>query len=728
MLRNVHESVLPPVPLPVSAPVVMPSVNGPAQQQHWLSTIALMEQQPNADLTELQSIREHITLGVSLPFTSIPSAITYTNTPAVRQHADAVRGRLAEYIAFNAATPLPPDHDLEGQGIQPLHVIIKDDKKPRVAIDLSRNLNSFLKYVYFQYSNVDDAVAASYPGCWYGKLDLSNCFLSFPLHPSVRRYFHFCFEGTLYQFTSMPFGLSTAPYVCTLLLSVLSFALTNLGISHIIYLDDILMIGKTRSLVQEQLALAQVEIARFGLIVNTTKTEGPSQVITFLGITLNSLATSLSCPPTRISELTTLLHSLRHQQIITRKHCESLIGKLSFAALVLPGARPFMRRMLDTVNACTTKRRSAPVRIDPGFREDVRFWLLHLSDWNGTQLWRSSRASPYCFASDASLNGFGFYLESTPTPEPGTVIDSSAWPHSYQLGATFSGTYSTKHAQYHQSHTHIAWCELMAVVAAAATYAPLLKNQSLLFFVDNSTDVHIINRQSTRSKQLAGLLRELYSIALKHNINIRAQHRPGAENVLADFLSRPELHQHNHVQQWKKAHPILASRLSSVSLICSSQFVSSSTSTAALPCAPIPKGHTTHTIEPIAGSARPLVSTLNTASLRGTCVQLSSSMLTRTKSPHCQDSSLRSKTTHSLSIIPTSPAIDSMTVCEQDLITGMVVPTSLNLDKVSPLRTYAISAANSICRPFQTHETGVPVCSLSTASLGFTNIPAAICA
>ena len=102
----------------------------------------------------------------------------------------------------------PPHADTalhnSGLHIQPLHVIIKHGKKPRLVIDLSRNLNDHLQYDYFRYSCVDDAVKESSPGCWHGKLDLSNCFLSFPLHPSVRKCFCFRFEGELYQLTSMP--------------------------------------------------------------------------------------------------------------------------------------------------------------------------------------------------------------------------------------------------------------------------------------------------------------------------------------------------------------------------------------------------------------------------------------------------------------------------------------------------------------------------------------------
>jgi hypothetical protein len=636
-LRGAHEAVLPPPPLlnntfdvlsdiPTDIPINVPTdvsteipavlprgipsitpttgratVGHPVAQARWLSTLSLMAEEPDSDLATLSTIRSFITEGVSLPLLTDPAATAFSNTPTVDENAEAVRTRLREYVQFGAVVELDPaTADLADLLVQPLHVIIKAEKKPRVVIDLSRNLNAHLEYEYFQYSCVDDAVEASYPGCWYGKLDLSNCFLSFPLHPSVRRYFCFRFDGRLYQFTHMPFGLSIAPRVCTQLLSVVAFALTRAGIRHVRYLDDFFLIGASSEEVSQQLITAQAVITGFGLVVNPDKTEGPSQSLSFLGIQLDSIAQTVSCTAARVAELTALLQSLRHQHIIQRRHAESLIGKLSFAAQVLPGARPFMRRMLDALRACTSRRRSAPIHIDAGFRSDVRFWLQHFSTWNGRQQWRSARASPFVFASDASLGGFGFYLESTPTP-PGTVDSSNpgnvsteipvdiatdisanvptlaAWPQHLRVGATFSGSYSPEHAHLHHSHTQIAWCELLAVVACATTYAPLLTGQSLLFFVDNSTDVHIINRQGTRSKALAGLLRQLYATALRYNLFIQARHRPGVDNTLADFLSRPELHEHRHVAKWQSTHPDCVAALSSVSLVSSLQFAGSST-------------------------------------------------------------------------------------------------------------------------------------------------------
>jgi hypothetical protein len=422
---------------------------------------------------------------------------------------------------------------------------------------------------HFHYSSVDDAVAISFANCWYGKLDLSNCFLSFPLHPSACKYFIFSFDDTFYQFRRMPFGLATAPYDCTLILSVVAFALVEAGINALVrYIDDFLFIAESAQELERSLIVGQDVFSQFGLVVNTKKTEGPAQRISFLGIVLDSLETTLSCTEERLSELTELLSALRGKRLVQCKRVRSLIGKLSFAAMVLPGARPFMRRLLDSVSRCKT--RNTPIPLTEGMLADIDFWLEYMRTWNGKQRWRSSRDVAIHFATDASLTGFGFHVRHVPAH-----IDATAWPAQLAPGVGHSGLYDPSHKQYHSSHTLIGWCELLAVYACARTYAHLLRDQTVIFHVDNQGDTFIINRQATRSPVLAGILRELYRLAVEYNISISAQHIRGTDNTLADFLSRPELHEHNHLQRWRDTHPSLGVQLSSVCVVSSLQFVNS---------------------------------------------------------------------------------------------------------------------------------------------------------
>ena len=77
--------------------------------------------------------------------------------------------------------------------------------------------------------------------------DLSNCYFSFFLHPSAVEHFAFTFDGNYYalKFTRMPFGLTSAPYICTELLGVVAFTLRQLNIVLVRYLDDFLLISSS---------------------------------------------------------------------------------------------------------------------------------------------------------------------------------------------------------------------------------------------------------------------------------------------------------------------------------------------------------------------------------------------------------------------------------------------------------------------------------------------------
>ena len=82
--------------------------------------------------------------------------------------------------------------------------------------------------------------------------------------------------------------------------------------------------------------------------------------------------------------------------------------------------------------------------------------------------------------------------------------------------------------------------------------------------------------QSHTSNPTPSPHRSIHHPALRYNLAIRAQHRPGVDNVLADFLSRPELHQHDHVARWAATHPAASACLSAVSVVYSKHYVRSS--------------------------------------------------------------------------------------------------------------------------------------------------------
>ena len=52
-------------------------------------------------------------------------------------------------------------------------------------------------------------------GQWLTSLDLKDAYFHIGIDPADRRYLRFCHNGTAWQFTVLPFGLSTSPRVFT---------------------------------------------------------------------------------------------------------------------------------------------------------------------------------------------------------------------------------------------------------------------------------------------------------------------------------------------------------------------------------------------------------------------------------------------------------------------------------------------------------------------------------
>jgi hypothetical protein len=74
-----------------------------------------------------------------------------------------------------------------------------------------------------------------------------------------------------------------------------------------------------------------------------------------------------------------------------------------------------------------------------------------------------------------------------------------------------------------------------------------MRNQSILFFTDNHTLVHAINKKSCQDKSLMCFVRRMVLICLQNNILFKAKHIPGIHNKLADCLSRFQVSAFKHL-------------------------------------------------------------------------------------------------------------------------------------------------------------------------------------
>ena len=84
----------------------------------------------------------------------------------------------------------------------------------RPIIDLS-SLNVNVHCLSFTMETPRSILGALQQGQWLTSLDLKDAYFHIGINPADRRYLRFCHNGTAWQFTVLPFGLSTSPRVFT---------------------------------------------------------------------------------------------------------------------------------------------------------------------------------------------------------------------------------------------------------------------------------------------------------------------------------------------------------------------------------------------------------------------------------------------------------------------------------------------------------------------------------
>ena len=118
-----------------------------------------------------------------------------------------------------------------------LFLVPKPHQRWRPVIDLSM-LNPFLHVEKFKMETPESLRTSLIPGKWVSSMDLLDAYLQIPIHPNLRKYLRFCHRLHVFQFTSLPFRLATAPQVFTMIGKEVKLMALSRGLCLHQYLDD----------------------------------------------------------------------------------------------------------------------------------------------------------------------------------------------------------------------------------------------------------------------------------------------------------------------------------------------------------------------------------------------------------------------------------------------------------------------------------------------------------
>lgn len=88
-------------------------------------------------------------------------------------------------------------------------MVLKADGSCRPVIDL-RVLKKHVAPHHFEMESIDMVKGLIKRGDWIQKLDLKYAYLTVPIHQEHKKYLHFSWQGQLWQFRVLPFGLNSA--------------------------------------------------------------------------------------------------------------------------------------------------------------------------------------------------------------------------------------------------------------------------------------------------------------------------------------------------------------------------------------------------------------------------------------------------------------------------------------------------------------------------------------
>ena len=377
-----------------------------------------------------------------------------------------------------------------------------------------RPLNKHICYRRFRMETLTSVLENVFPGDWMASLDLKDAYFHVPILPSHRPFLRFAFANVIYQFKVLPFGLSSAPRVFTKILAPLVAHIHLQGIHFIPYLDDCLIIAKSKKDLVMHVQEAVRLLERAGFIINLKKSHmDPSQDLIFLGMRLRTDLGLVQLAPERVGVLIECLSQFRLHRYVSAKLFQRLLGLMAACLLMVPTARLLMRPVqMFLIQRWNPHYQSQDylVLVTKQLQLLLKPWRDPLFLQEGVLL--QAPAPLLTVTTDASKLGWGGHCQDLKV----------------------QGVWSKR-----LRRLHINLLEMLAVQLVFRSFQSVLTGKSVLLRTDNTSVLNYVNKVGgTRSRNLCSLALQLLRWCHDHQVSVTAIHLAGEKNCLADSLSR----------------------------------------------------------------------------------------------------------------------------------------------------------------------------------------------
>ncbi|KAL7287587.1 hypothetical protein TKK_0018234 [Trichogramma kaykai] len=140
------------------------------------------------------------------------------------------------------------------------------------------------------------------------RIDLRDAYYLIAVKEEHRKFLRFKFEGVVYEFTCLVFGLNVAPWIFIKILKPALAFLRAQGLRSVVHLDDILLIGSNYEECRNNFVKTRQLLSSLGFVIHNEKSDSvPKKIRSWLGFIFNSKDMTLDLPPAKKEQIIRLI-------------------------------------------------------------------------------------------------------------------------------------------------------------------------------------------------------------------------------------------------------------------------------------------------------------------------------------------------------------------------------------------------------------------------------------
>ena len=252
--------------------------------------------------------------------------------------------------------------------------------------------------------------------------DFTDAYLTVSIAGEHVKFLKFQWQGKIFMYVVLPFGIASAPRQFTKLLKPILAFIRHQGIIVLTYIDDGFTTAATYFQCFQNIIFIMKTFSKFGFLLHPVKSAPiPSHQVCSLGFYLNSVTMSITLPPEKTCNAVQLCQSLLVATSFTVQDLAQVIGTLVslFPACPLGRAHYHSLEHLKVRTLHASHDYSLPCSLDHASYHDLQWWFINIPHTAAPFAHSNPSCTLFCDSSDYAWGSYfegmkaqGFYTPS----------------------------------------------------------------------------------------------------------------------------------------------------------------------------------------------------------------------------------------------------------------------------------------------------------------------------